>query len=78
MTFCFFYSLSVLPIADATAIVFAAPIIIMALSPIFLKEKMDVYKWIAVFIGFLGMLMVVKQASIYDMIMHLSSSYNFI
>ena len=77
MTFCFFYSLSVLPIADATAIVFAAPIIIMALSPIFLKEKMDVYKWIAVFIGFLGMLIVVKPASIYDMIMDLSSSYNF-
>lgn len=78
MTFCFFYSLSILPIADATAIVYVAPIIIVILSPFLLKEKMDILKWLSVSIGFIGMLVVLKPVSVYDMILDFSFNFEYL
>jgi drug/metabolite transporter (DMT)-like permease len=51
-----FSSLTRLPLADATAISFASPLITVALAAIILKEKVRVYRWTAVFVGFAGVM----------------------
>jgi drug/metabolite transporter (DMT)-like permease len=51
-----FSALARLPIVDATAISFAAPFITVALSAIFLRERVRIYRWSAVVVGFIGIL----------------------
>ncbi len=51
-----FSALARLPIVDATAISFAAPLITVAMAAIFLKERVRVYRWSAVTVGFIGIL----------------------
>jgi drug/metabolite transporter (DMT)-like permease len=48
---CFFWSFALLPLADATSIHFAAPLILTALSVPLLKEKVGIHRWAAVIIG---------------------------
>lgn len=57
---CFFWSLSLLPLADATAITFAAPLFVTALSLPLLGEVVRARRWIAVAVGFLGVLVMVQ------------------
>src|SRR5262249_53221606 len=54
--FCNFAALARLPIVDATAISFVAPLITVALSAIFLNEHVRMFRWSAVIIGFVGVL----------------------
>ena len=54
--FCNFSALAYLPIVDATAISFVAPLITVALSTILLKENVRIYRWSAVVVGFFGVL----------------------
>jgi drug/metabolite transporter (DMT)-like permease len=57
-----FSALVRLPLADATAISFASPLITVALSAIILKERVRIYRWTAVAIGFAGVIvMLVPQ-----------------
>jgi drug/metabolite transporter (DMT)-like permease len=49
-----FSALQRLPLADATAISFASPLITVALAAIILKEKVRIYRWTAVLVGFAG------------------------
>jgi drug/metabolite transporter (DMT)-like permease len=51
-----FAALARLPLMDATAIGFAAPLFTVALAAIFLNEKVHVYRWSAVSIGFVGVI----------------------
>jgi len=51
-----FASLARLPLVDATAISFASPLITVALAALFLKERVRIYRWSAVGVGFLGVL----------------------
>jgi drug/metabolite transporter (DMT)-like permease len=51
-----FSSLTRLPLADATAISFASPLITVALAAIVLKERVRIYRWSAVLIGFAGVI----------------------
>jgi drug/metabolite transporter (DMT)-like permease len=51
-----FSALTRLPLADATAISFASPLITVALAAIILKERVRVYRWSAVAIGFAGVI----------------------
>ncbi len=51
-----FAALARLPLVDATTLSFAAPLITVALAAIILKERVRVYRWSAVVIGFLGVL----------------------
>ena len=60
MTYFFFASLSKLPLAEATIILFIDPLITIILSPWLLKEKVNLSSWIAVLLGILGMLIVVN------------------
>lgn len=51
-----FSALQRLPLADATAISFASPLITVALAAIILKEKVRIYRWTAVLVGFAGVI----------------------
>ena len=51
-----FAALARLPLANATAIGFAAPLITVALAALVLKERVRLYRWSAVGIGFAGVL----------------------
>ena len=59
--FCGFTALSLLPIADATAIGYAAPLMTVVLAVIFLGEKVRIYRWSAVAVGFLGVLVILSD-----------------
>ena len=59
-TMFFFTSLMHLGLAEATAIVFVAPLFITAISAIVLKEHVGWRRWLAVCIGFVGVLIVVR------------------
>jgi drug/metabolite transporter (DMT)-like permease len=54
-----FSALLLLPLADATAIGFAAPVISVILAVFILGEAVRFYRWAAVAAGFLGVLMMV-------------------
>jgi drug/metabolite transporter (DMT)-like permease len=56
-----FASLARLPVVDATAISFTSPLITVALSAIFLKEQVRFYRWSAVIIGFIGVVVMLWQ-----------------
>jgi drug/metabolite transporter (DMT)-like permease len=66
--FCNFSALARLPIVDATAISFASPLITVAFSAIFLKERVRIYRWSAVIVGFGGIL--VMLAPNFDPALH--------
>src|SRR5450830_1479267 len=51
-----FSALTRLPLADATAISFASPLITVALAAIILKERVRIYRWSAVLVGFAGVI----------------------
>jgi drug/metabolite transporter (DMT)-like permease len=51
-----FASLTRLPLADVTAIGFASPLITVALAALILREHVRVYRWSAVAVGFLGVI----------------------
>ena len=58
-----FTAVGFMPLADAVAITFIAPLLITALSMPFLGERVGVRRWVAVFIGFLGMLVIIRPGS---------------
>jgi len=51
-----FSALARLPLADATAIAFASPLITVALAAIILKEQVRFYRWTAVLVSFGGVI----------------------
>jgi drug/metabolite transporter (DMT)-like permease len=57
---CFYASLRHLPLADAVAIAFASPFLITALGRFVLKEEVAARQWLAIAVGFLGMLVIVR------------------
>jgi drug/metabolite transporter (DMT)-like permease len=58
---CFFFAgLKFLPIADTLAIYFISPILVTALSPLILKEKVGVHRWACVVVGFIGVLIIIR------------------
>jgi drug/metabolite transporter (DMT)-like permease len=59
-TICFFWSLKYLPIADTLAIYFVQPILVTALSPFLLGEKVGIRRWFTVVLGFIGVLIIIR------------------
>jgi len=55
-THCFLNALHLMPLGDATAITFAAPIFTTAMAAMILKEQVGWRRWTAVGVGFLGVL----------------------
>ncbi len=62
-TFCFFGALRYLPIAEASAITFLAPILIVLLSGPLLGERPTLERWVASVTGFIGILILLRPGS---------------
>ena len=56
----FYWSLEYIPLADTTSMVFVAPILVTALSPWLLNEKIDFQRVLAVIFGFAGVLIILR------------------
>ena len=57
---CFFTALVTIPLAETTAIFFIAPLLITTLSVFLIGEKVGLRSWIAVFVGFLGVMIMFR------------------
>jgi drug/metabolite transporter (DMT)-like permease len=55
-----FFAVSTIPIADATALSYSAPIFITLLSVFMLKEAIGVRRWLAILVGFIGVLLIAQ------------------
>jgi drug/metabolite transporter (DMT)-like permease len=60
LTLSFFWALSQMKLVDAIAISFAAPIFITALSVLILRETVGLHRWMAVGVGFVGVLVMLR------------------
>ena len=58
--FSFFYALSITPLAEVTALGFAAPIFATVLAALFLGEVVRLRRWTAVIVGFIGTLIILR------------------
>lgn len=56
----FFLSLKTLPLAEATALFFSSTFMMTALSSWVLKEPVGLHRWLAVVIGFCGVLLITQ------------------
>jgi len=56
--FCNFAAYTLLPLADATAIGFAAPLFVVMMAALFLAERVHVIRWSAVVLGFAGVILI--------------------
>src|SRR5262245_30275959 len=57
--FCWFTALTLIPLADFWAISFTAPMFLTILAMVFLGERIHRYRWTALAIGLLGVLIMV-------------------
>jgi drug/metabolite transporter (DMT)-like permease len=57
---CMFAALARLPLVDVTAIGFATPLINVALAAVFLGEKVRAFRWTAVAVGFIGVIVMLS------------------
>lgn len=55
-----FLALWHLPLADVSAIVFTAPLLVAALSVVVLKERVTALRWTAIVVGLLGALVIIR------------------
>lgn len=60
VTAAFFGALALMPLGDAVAIMFTAPILLTALATPLLGERVGWRRWTAVLVGFLGVLVVIR------------------
>jgi drug/metabolite transporter (DMT)-like permease len=58
-----FYCIATLPLNQATALSFTAPIFSTLFAVVFLKEKADIWHWLAMAIGFAGVMIILRPAS---------------
>ena len=56
-----FVALSLLPLADATALTFATPLIVVPMAALTLGETVRFYRWAAVALGFVGVVVMLSD-----------------
>lgn len=67
-TMLFFAAIALMPLADALALVFVAPLIVTALSPWLLGEKVGARRYGAVAVGFIGVIIIIRPgAGVFDL-----------
>ena len=65
---CFILSFRYLSLADVHSIGSLTPVLVVALSAIILREHVSVKTWIAIFVGFIGVLIIMRpDLSIFDL-----------
>lgn len=60
VTLSYFGAIHYVPLADAAAVAFLEPLLIMALAHVFLKEHVGLRRWIAVVVGLVGVIVVIR------------------
>ncbi|WP_337996496.1 DMT family transporter [Oleispirillum naphthae] len=60
---CFFYTLTHLPLANATALSFSQPLFLLAMAPLLLKEKVGWHRWAAALVGFSGVVIAARPGA---------------
>ena len=55
-----FYGLRELPLADVVSLTFGGPIFVTIASIFFLSEKVGFYRWLAVLLGFIGIIIITE------------------
>lgn len=61
--FCFYLSIVNMELATATTLTFIGPIFITLLSVLILHHQVGVWRWLAVFTGFAGVILIVRPGS---------------
>ncbi len=61
-TFAFYYATRFMPLADVMTFYMATPLIVTALSAPLLGEKVERFRWIAVLIGFVGVIIALRPS----------------
>jgi drug/metabolite transporter (DMT)-like permease len=59
-TLFFFGAVSYVPLAEAQAVAFIEPLLITAIAHFFLAERVGVRRWLAIAVGFVGVLVVIR------------------
>ena len=62
-TFAFYFATRTMPLADVMTFYMASPLIVTALSAPLLGEKVERFRWIAVAIGFAGVVIALRPSS---------------
>ncbi|MGE3746460.1 MAG: DMT family transporter, partial [Sphingomonadaceae bacterium] len=58
-----FYALSLLPLAEAITIFFIAPLMATCLAALFLGDRVGIHRWMAIGVGFLGVIIVMQPGA---------------
>ena len=61
-SFLFVAALRAMPLADVSAILFLAPLMMTAMAPVFLGESVGWQRWSAVLVGFAGMIVMLRPS----------------
>jgi drug/metabolite transporter (DMT)-like permease len=67
----FFSALKTLPLADASVIFFSAAFMLTAASALILKERVGIHRWIAVVVGFAGVVIAMNPTGGSDLFAYL-------
>lgn len=59
----FILSLTSLPLAEATSLLFAAPLMVVALAALILRDPVGWRRWLAILAGFVGVLIIVRPGA---------------
>jgi drug/metabolite transporter (DMT)-like permease len=59
-TMAFFSAVHFMPLANATSLGFTWPLLVTALSVLMLKERVGIWRWGAVIVGFLGAIVIIR------------------
>ncbi|MBP2299134.1 DMT family transporter [Azospirillum picis] len=64
---CFYWAVGYLPLADVMTIYMSAPLIVTALSVLVLREAVGWRRWVAVLVGFVGVVIVLNPTGRFDL-----------
>jgi len=59
-TMAFFSAVHFMPLANATSLGFTWPLLVTALSVVMLKERVGIWRWGAVIVGFMGAIVIIR------------------
>lgn len=62
-SYCFYFATWHLPLVDVMTFYMSAPIIVTAISGLFLRERVGPYRWSAVIVGFIGVVIALAPGS---------------
>ena len=60
----FFYGMAMMPLAESAALTFTAPLFGTLAAALFLGERVHARRWIAILVGFLGVLVVLRPGMV--------------